>query len=118
MNCFQVSLTGYINNRNNSTLTTLHCLLTKDMRNSKRNSNRANSFFSLQNRHDSLSISNTMIEFVELEAVVEKSTSTQLHFQFHSMFSFLASDDRAKMPPCTDTTEAESAEALKYILVC
>ena len=74
-------------------------------------------FFLLQNRHDSFSISNTIIEFVELEAVVEKSTSTQLHFQFHSMFSFLASDDRAKMPSCTDTTSAESAEALKYILM-
>ena len=75
-------------------------------------------FFLLQNRHDSFSISNTIIEFVELEAVVEKSTSTQLHVQFYSMLNFLASDDRAKMPPCTDITKAESAEALKYILVC
>ena len=62
-------------------------------------------------------ISNTIIGLVELEAVVEKSTSTQLHFQFYSMLNFLASDDRAKMPSCTDTTNAESDEALKYIIV-
>ena len=48
---------------------------------------------------------------------MEKSTSTQLHFQFYSMLNFLASDDRAKMPSCTDTTNAESADALKYVLM-